>query len=466
MKRLYRGELDRPLSLAERNALERDVFALLAWQTKLAAWKSPRSRVDAVPYVALYSKGRLHGCFGAEEGRPGERLARAFLSALEDKRFGLIPSQARAALSAEVSFVTRATPVDPDALEASFEPGIHGLGVSRGEGAAVILLPSVARDNGLKAGAMLDTLVRKARIASPRAERFFTFHTENVSARLGGGRARQEDAGQAAARWIAGLVQDDGSVLFGREARSGAACSPGEMHHARVAAAVQALDAHGGYERKVAHSRRRLAQDAAAALSGSFVQAWPDDPARVAGTLAHLVRAGVDGVRAALRGFASSSELAGAPWYAGQVATALGADTPRILRDACIGHLADHPWAPWTVLAHARLSLSGDLLSRAVEALVRSVREEGPHRGGVAMAGIPEIALTALTVEALRGVRATGPVRAAIRRGKAFLRAWQIDGERAPAAFDLEASHGALMASPISSVLRADVTGHALLALG
>ena len=305
----------------------------------------------------------------------------------------------------------------------------------------------------------------KARVASPRAERFFTFRTESVVARRGTGRPRKEDARHAAAQWIAGLVQDDGAVLFGREARTGAAYAPGEMHHARVAAAVQALDAHGGYGKKVKRARQRLAQDAAAALSGSVVQAWPEDPARVAGTLAHLVRAGVDTVRDALRQLASSSDGARVPWHAGQVAAALGADTPAVVRDACVRDLGDHPWAPWTVLAAATLPLTGALLARAVDALVASVRQEGPHRGSVVRAGIAETALTALTVEALRGVRATAPVRAAIRRGQAFLRAWQIDAEGAPAAFDVEASHGAFMGSPISSGLRADVTGHALLAL-
>ena len=269
MKGLYRGELGRPLSPAERQALKRDLFALLAWQTKLNAWKKPRNRVDAVPYVALYAGGRLRGCFGADEGSPSERLARAFLSALEDKRFGVIPSQARASLAAEVSFVTQVTPLDPDALDDSFEVGVPGVGVSRGEGAAVILLPSVARDNGLKAGAMLDALVQKARIRTPRAERFFTFRTERVSVHLVGGQARKEDSRHAAARWIAGLVQPDGSVLFGRDARTGVAYARGEMHHARVAAAMQALDAHGGYERKVALARRRLADDAAAASRGA-----------------------------------------------------------------------------------------------------------------------------------------------------------------------------------------------------
>jgi hypothetical protein len=154
-----------------------------------------------------------------------------------------------------------------------------------------------------------------------------------------------------------------------------------------------------------------------------------------------------------------------APWFAGQVATAFGHDTPAVLRDTCERALADRAWAPWTVLAAPALSLSGDRLGGAVEALVASVRDDGPHRGGVAPSGVPEIALTALTLEALRGVRPTPSVRSAIRRAEAFVAAWQIDSDQAPAAFDAKGSHGAFMGTPISCSLRADVTGHALLAL-
>jgi len=465
LNRLFEGELQRPLTAEERRTIRKDLCSLLVWQTNLAVWRRPRTRIDALPYVALYAKGRLHGCFGVQGCPPGERLARAFLNALEDKRFGLIPEDARPSLSAEVSYVRHVKELDPEALEASFEVGRHGLGVSRPQGTGIILLPSVARDNGFRASGMLDALIKKARVTSLASERFFSFETERVVARIGQAPARKDSSRDAAAKWIASLVTGEGSVRFGIEARTGTPLKPGEMHHARVAAAVQALALHGGYARKVTLARRSLLKDARDALGGRPVEAWPDHPARVAGTLAHLLRAGVD-VREALVSVASSKDVALVPWHAAQVATALGSHAPSALVGSCVADLAARPWAPWTVLASTQLPMPGDALSRAVGALVASIRKDAPHRGGVSKTGVPEIALTALTVEALRGVRSTAEVRAAIARGEAFLRSWQIDAENAPAAFDVDASAGAYLGSPISSGLRADVTGHAFLALG
>jgi hypothetical protein len=465
----FAGELERSLTVAERRAIRRDVVSLLLWQKDLAHWRTPGSRVSAWPYVALYVRGRLYGCFGAEEGKPGERLARAFLSAAHDGRFGGLPEGARSDLSAEVSYVRGVRSVNPEELERVFEPGIHGLAVVRPKGRAVILLPSVARDNGLRARGMLEALVRKARVQVLEAERFFAFETEQIVVRMREGKMPRISWRDAAAAWLARLVQRDGSVLFGIDARTGAPSRTGEMHHARAAAAVQALDVHGGYPTEVRRARERLARDARDALAGNTVEAWPDHPAKVAGTLAHLVRAGVD-VKEALLAMALSHDVALTPWHAGQVAAALGPLTPASLLATCIKDLDRRPWAPWTVLAGSRcdrlFARHGEAWSRAVTALVTSVRKEAPHRGGVGVTEVPEVALTALTVEALRGVRGTYPVRAAIERGAAFVQRWQIMTERAPAAFDLKASVGAFVGSPVSNGLRADVTGHALLALG
>lgn len=469
--RRFAGELGRSLTLADRRAIRRDVQALLLWQRDLAEWRTPRTRVDAWPYVALYVRGKLCGCFGAQEGKPGERLARAFLSAAHDSRFGGLPVGARSNLSAEVSYVRGVRSIDPDEVESAFEAGTHGLGVLRPRGNAVVLLPSVARDHGWKARAMFEALLRKARAQPGRTpegtERFFTFETERIAVRMYEPTMSKDSWRDAAGAWLARLVQLDGSVLFGIDARTGAVKSTGEMHHARVAAAVQALAMHGGYPAEVRRARERLARDAERALAGGAVEAWPEDPAKVAGTLAHIVRAGVD-VRGALLAMASSPDVAAAPWHAGQVAAALGADTPPALFRACIKSLDVSPWAPWTLLATLRRPecAAGDALARAVSALVGSIRDRAPHCGGVAVTEVPEIALTALTVEALRGVRPTASVRAAIERGGAFVHRWQVAPEDAPAAFDLEASVGAFVGSPLSSGLRADVTGHALLALG
>jgi AMMECR1 domain-containing protein len=466
---LLPGTLRRGLTAADRRQVEKDLVSLLGWQRDLVRWSKPRSRVDALPYVALYAGGKLRGCFGADGGGPGERLARAFLRSLNDVRFGGIPDAARGELAAEVYFTKDARTLDPARIEATFEPGTHGLGVLRDGGAPVVLLPSVARDNGYGSRVMLDALARKAGPPSGR-ETYFTFEVESVVGRARSPRPSRARLGEgslgAAAAWLARLVQEDGSVLFALDARTGAAAPAGEMHHARVAAAVQALAFHGGYPALVRRARTRLARDAARALEGHAIVAWPSEPAKVAGTLAHLVRAGVD-VKRPLLAMAESPEVLRVAWHAGQVATALGKEAPPALVSACIADLSARAWAPWTVLALAELgpTMGGAPLARAVDALVTSIRTEAPHRGGVSMTPIPEVALTALTVEALRSVRATPAVRAAIERGSAFVSAWQIRADRVPAAFAPDVSAGAFVGSPIACGLRADVTAHACLAL-
>jgi AMMECR1 domain-containing protein len=458
---VFRGALERPLRAAERRAVTNDAKALIRWQRDFVRWRKPLSKVDAVPFVALYARGKLLGCFGAHDGSPADRLARAFLRAMNDMRFGGIAEVDRDAVVAEVSYVLDTKAVDPAQIGAVFEPGTHGLGVVRDRGGPVLLLPGVARDHGYNARGMLDALVRKAKIADAHAARFFSFETDIVVARSGAGSGRP--VSDAAATWLAHLVQDDGSVLFAIDARTGSPSTVGEMHHARSAVAAQALAVHGGYAVRVRRARRRFARDAAIALAGGPVEGWPSHPAKVAGTLAHLVRAEVD-VREALLAMASLPEVHAVPWHAGQVAAALGPDAPKALWRACVRDLARRPWAPWTLMAATR---RGDhrVVELSARALVDSVRAAAPHEGGVGITEVPEVALTALTVEALRGVPATRDVRAAILRGKEFLRKWQIKEGHVPAPFDPIASVGAFRGSPISCGLRGDVSGHAYLAL-
>jgi AMMECR1 domain-containing protein len=464
---LVEGQLARRLTLEQRRRVARDLADLLAWQTDLVRWKKPRSRVDAVPFVALYATGKLYGCFGAHGAEPDERLARAFLRSLNDARFGAIPEALRARLAAEVSYIRDAAPIDATGIEATFEAGTHGLGVRREDGVIVVLLPSVARDHGYGARAMLDALVRKANLTAP-LKGLFMFEVDRVVARPPepARKVMGRSSRDAAAAWLARLVQADGSILFAIDARSGSSMASGEMHHARTAAAVQALALHGSHPALVTRARNRLARDARKALAGGAVEAWPTDPAKVAGTLAHLARAGVD-LKRALLAQAQSPAVHRAPWHAAQVATALGPLAPESLLRACVEALDARPWAPWTVLALVGRETEGlsGARSRAVDALIASIRTEGPHCGGANVTPIPEVALTALTVEALRSVRPTQAVRAAIARGVSFLSAWQVAADRVPAAFAPEASIGAFVGSPIASGLRADVTAHALMAL-
>ena len=323
-------------------------------------------------------------------------------------------------------------------------------------------MPGVARDHGYKARAMLDALVKKARVVDLASARFFSFETEAVVARTAERPRRIGPRGIGAA-WLARLVKDDGSVLFAIDARTGNALTEGEMHHARSAVVIQALAANGGYAAEVGRARRRFARDAGTALRGGSIPAWPSDPAKVAGTLAHLDRAGID-VRAALLAMASVPEVRAVPWHAGQVAAALGKEAPESLWRACVLDLRVRAWAPWTLLAATQRD-DFEVVERATQALVTSIRPVAPHRGGVSLTEVPEVALTALTVEALRGVRATREVRAAIARGQEFLRKWQVKEGHIPAPFDPDASVGAFVGSPISSGLRGDVAGHAYLAL-
>jgi hypothetical protein len=86
-----------------------------------------------------------------------------------------------------------------------------------------------------------------------------------------------------------------------------------------------------------------------------------------------------------------------------------------------------------------------------------------PHVGGVGRAEVPETALTAIVVEALR--ESTSPeARRAVARGRAFLRRQKF-GPDTPGWLDPTMARGAFAASPIASILRCDISGHALLAL-
>jgi len=205
----------------------------------------------------------------------------------------------------------------------------------------------------------------------------------------------------------------------------------------------------------MASTRRR------SALRGETVEAWPDDPARVAGTLALVHRAGID-VRRELCAYAEKVDLRAHPWQAAQVVCALGLAAPEASWRACVDSLAERPWAPWTCLA-AQARMDAEIMARCERPLVESLRTKPPHIGGMGMSDAPETALTAITIEALARVRSRA-AEEAVNRGQAFLRRWQFDPE-VPAALEPALARGAFPASPIASVLRCDVSGHALLAL-
>jgi hypothetical protein len=323
----------------------------------------------------------------------------------------------------------------------------------------------------LDAPMLLDRLARKAGLTGPAelaAHQLFVFRTENVVIRESRAQPRHSRLAAAAptdraAAWLSRLVDAQGEALFAIDARTGARTQSGTLHHGRTAMVVRALLAHGGFPTAAARAKARLAEDLRRALRGGDVPGWPAASDQIAGTLALASLAGVD-MRAELRAFLDAhAEVAASPWHAAQCVAALGPAAPGALWRACVDDLGVRPWAPWTVLA-ARAVRDGETLGRSVAALVAALRAGGTFAGGAGVTAVPELALTAITVEALAGLP-TREARAGCRRGRGFLRRWQMSADRAPASVDLTVAAGAFPASPVSLHLRGDITAHALLAL-
>jgi AMMECR1 domain-containing protein len=459
--------LHRPLDAKARAATARALNGLLGFQRTLEAWPAIAGVPDATPFVSLYAAGRLRGCYGSGEGGPAERLARAFLRAQADDRFGGITPGEREALVAQVSYPRAARLANPGSVEDEIEPGTHGVALVRPRAPPVLLLPHVARDEGLGARELLAALRRKAGLAGDDYGDggVYVFETEDVVAGASAERPASARTPEAlAAAWLASLIGADGRVAFAIDPRARTRIETGPMAHGRAAVAVQALAAEGRHVAVAERARRWLASAMRAALRGERVEGWPEDPAAIAGTLALGVLAGVT-VKDELWAFARerTSEVARVPWHAAQVVAALGREAPRELWAACVDDLAERPWAPWTAIA---ASARGDraVLAPAARAIADVLRTAPPHRGGASVTPIPEVALTAVSVEALAHHRAPW-ARAAAERGRAFLRAMQLDGSRLYGALDAGLARGAFPASPVADVLRGDVTGHALLAL-
>jgi AMMECR1 domain-containing protein len=453
-----------PLAAEERANVRRFVRGLLRWNTTLEVWPRRAPIVDAAPFVTLYARGKLRGCVGVSEGPPAERLARAFVLAAGDLRFGGTGSDDRQEMTAQVAFLRDARAVDADRIEREIEVGREGVALVDAHHRAIALLPSVARDGRLDVDGFLRAMVEKTGV--PRAAwggaGVFLFRTEEVAVRATSApRSRTTmSAEDAAAAHLARLVQPSGEVTFALDPRSGVASKPGEMHHGRVAVAIRALDERGGHGRVVSRAREKLLAEVTRALRGERVEAWPDRPDVVAGTLALVGSAGLDVHRELAHWVAAHPELQQNPWHAAQVVATLGESAPASLWSACVRDLDARPWAPWTALA-ATARGDASVLARCVPPIVDSIRSRPPHAGGCDVRPVPETALTALAVEALAAVPAARPAR---RRACAFLRSLQV-GHEAPAPFQSAVATGAFLASPVFELLRADITGHALLAL-
>lgn len=456
--------LRKSLTPSERREVRRYVRGLLQWQATLRSWpRAGKHAPDATPFVSLYARGSLRGCYGADDGPETERLARAFVLASADARFGGATREERVEAMAQVAYLRDVHRVDAERVERELEVGVQGLALVDAHGRAIVLLPSVAREGRLDVDGFVKTLAEKAKV--PRAQwggaGVFLFRTEEVPVRGDDDRSDEHarDPLDAAASHLAGLVRASGEVAFAIHPRTGVRTRLGEMHHGRVAVAIRALAEHGGHARAVTRARVRLLRDVEAAMRGGAVEGWPDRADVVAGTLALVSMAGVE-VRRDLREWVEARpELASSPWHAAQAIAALGKEAPSALWEACVKDLDARPWAPWTAMA-ARARGEDGVLARSASALEASIRAAPPHQGGCSARAVPEVALTAVTVEALAPLPAA---RAGIRRARAFLRAWQVPSEP-PAPLVSEAA-GAFLASPILEALRVDITGHAMLAL-
>jgi hypothetical protein len=452
-----------PLEGPERRRLRLALSGLLDWQDRLGRFPRAGVAPDATPIVSLYARGRLTGCTACTEGPPGKRLQRAFLLALGDSRFGGIEPLDRAALIAQVAYPLRIRRVSLDAAPRIIAPGAHGVALASGQRLISLLVPDVAREHELDAEGLLTALEQKTNLPHHRwpPGGLFIFETDKVVAR----RRRREharlDPADAAVRWLAERVDRDGAVHFGLDPRTASDASRGPMHHGRAAVVVQALAAHESGKSAARRALRWLEKEIARALSGEAVDGWPDDPATVAGTLALAELAGAR-VGAPLRVLALQNDVAAHPWHAAQVACALGTETPNALWNACIRSLDSEPRAPWIALAAARRR-DAPVLDHVCTTLAACVREHGPHRGGVGP-GVPETALTAITIEAL-ATSSLPLARRACGLAREFLERSQLLSDALPEAPDPDRVHGAFPLTPVHPFLRSDVTAHALIAL-
>lgn len=457
--------LARPLPPGSRAVLERALRRLLAWQVELAAWPRPGSASRAMPIVSVYADGGLRGCAGSSEGTPGERLARAFLHAQSDMRFGGIAPDARPRLVAEVAYPVRLTPLPLAEATQRLAPGAHGLALALDGRPPALLLPSVAREHELDALGLLSALEHKAGLSRELwPEALFTFETDTVVARLGEPRRRaaRQTPLEAAVRWLAARVAADGRVSFGLEPRTGEVSLEGPFLHGRAAVVLQALGTHAAGRTAAARVQRWLTGELRAALAGRAVAGFPEETPLVAGTLALASLAGID-VRGPLLELAAHPALRSAPWHAAQVVCALGREAPESLYRACVEASASEPLSPWTVMA-ARARGDRATFLRTARALAARVPAAGPHAGGVAVRSLPEVALTAAVVEALSGAKER-PLAAARARALGFVVHQQHLARIPPDVRDPALALGAFPLTPVHAFLRTDVTAHAVLAL-
>lgn len=260
------------------------------------------------------------------------------------------------------------------------------------------------------------------------------------------------------AEWLAGTVGGDGSLRLTLDLSSGVRQWRGDFYHGRAAVVLMALDRVGHHAETARRLRAFLQAELAAVAAGNALDSWPEAPRAVAGTLALLELAGVhhDLLEPSVDDFDTTPESA---WHAAQVVCALGARAPDDLWEICRSTLREMPWAPWTALA-ARARDDQAVLARAVRNLQSALSALGPE-GECQAPGLP-LALVAAAAEAL-APESSGEAQARVAACQRYLLRWQIGYETASPHRDR--GLGAFPLLPNDSILRADVTAHALLAL-
>jgi AMMECR1 domain-containing protein len=454
------GSLEQPLSFADRSFVHQQLGALLEWQRALQHFEPtppvPAALERALPIVSLSVGGQPRGCFAHGRGPAEQRLTRAFLAALTDPRFPAIEEGERERLVAQVAYPVRVRRLNPELIAAQFAAGVHGLALVRGDD-CVLLVPDVAREQGLDAEQFISVLERKAELERSQwgALEVFAFETERVVARCHEAARARDTPLRGALGWLARQVEDDGRVRFGIDSNTGKTVTSGFLHHARAASAVQALALDPLHCDVTERARSWLCREVERACAGAVVSAWPSTLPQVAGTLALCALAGLD-VQSALLPLACATELLAEPWHAAQVASALGGNAPRELWQACVRDLAQQAFAPWTVIAAHRRG-DGATFERALRALKSNVPTASEF-GFVA-----EPALAGLAIEAL--ALASDPETRALRAGSVALLArcqlW-ADNDPAPSSAWV---HGAFPLTRNDTFLRIDVAAHAALAL-
>ena len=340
--------LPAPLTAEERADVKTALRTLLAWQVELTRWALPARVPDATPIVSLYLDGRLVGCSGTTEGEPPVRLARAFVQALGDMRFGGVPDAARGRVAAQVSYAHSPRRLAPANAAAELEVGTHGLALVA-KNAQGSLLPDVAREHGLFPEEFLDALADKARLSRNEwpDDGLFAFETSRVVARAVELPPRAADPKAAAALWLGARVGESG-VDFGFDPATGQGIGEPPMFHGRVANLIRALFTQSAARGAAVRAKRWLEGELARGLAGDSRVKLPDSLPLLAGTLALAVLADID-CTDKLEELARAPELAVSPWHAAQVVTALGPRAPASLYRAVVERLDDEPYAPWSL---------------------------------------------------------------------------------------------------------------------